>query len=119
VIYAVYRLGLHGEPLPISLEGPNPATYEVPTPSASAAAAASIASLCPVCNVNEGAAPATAGGNRACCRSCFARLESEGAFGGNDLRGAFSAVILNAFASARDPPPPSAAAAPDSDSDDA
>ena len=119
VIYAVYRLGLHGKPLPVHLEGPNPAIVETPTPAASAAAAASIANLCPICNVNE-ATPAAAGGNRAMCRTCFDRLDSEGAFGEGFL-GAFAAVVINAYASARGPPPPppSAATAPDSDSDDA
>jgi len=115
VIYAVYRLGLHDEPLPVHLEGPNPAIVETPTPAASAAAAASIANLCPICNVNEGGAPA-AGDNRVMCRTCFDRLDGEGQFG-DGLRGSFTAALLSAFASA--PDPPSAAAAPDSDSDDA
>jgi len=116
VIYAVYRLGLHGEPLPVHLEGPNPAIVEAPTPAASAAAAASIANLCPFCNVNPGGAPVCANGNRVMCRTCFDRLDAEGHFG-EGLRGAFTAALLSAFASA--PDPPSAAAAPDSDSDDA
>lgn len=90
----------------MTLEGPNPATFEVPTPAASAAAAASIANLCPICNVNEGGAPA-AGGNRVMCRTCFDRLDAEGTFG-DGLSGAFAAVVINAYASARSPPPPSA-----------